>query len=189
MLLALSGLVAPVAGFVAQPPAGLLPKQLQPALRRCEAAPVCQLAAPTPSLPSISALAVDVDVTDTAVVTDTLLDLAVYGLLFGVAALTLYSIVVTLQASNDQYGGWTKQDDEDVMSGSLDQPTSRLQSGARYDPTTDTWTYPTPEEQAAKAKVGRAPSAASQADEATNRYDRRMAKKRKAAQKRGGKKK
>ena len=131
---------------------------------------------------------------DAGVVTDTLLDLAVYSLLAGVVALTLYSIVVTLQASNEQYGGWTKKDDDEVMSGSLgqDKPVSRLQSGARYDPVTDTWTYPTPEEQANRAKVGRAPTASStDSDAATNRYDRRMAKKRKQAQKKakGGRQK
>ena len=41
-------------------------------------------------------------------VTDTLLDLGVYGLLFGTAGLTLYSIYVTLDESNRKAGGWTK---------------------------------------------------------------------------------
>ena len=143
-------------------------------------------AAPLDASPGLPAADI---VADPAVVTDTLLDLGVYGLIAAIIGLTLYSLVVTLQASNEQYGGWTKQDDEDVMSGSLDQPSDRLRSGARYDPVTETWTYPTAAEQAAKAKVGRAPAATQSAsDEATNRYDRRMAKKRKAAEKRGGKK-
>ena len=45
--------------------------------------------------------------------TDTLLDLGVYALLAGVAGLTLYSVFVTLQKSNEEYGGWTPRDDEE----------------------------------------------------------------------------
>ena len=129
-----------------------------------------------PSLPSLPTSLPAVPEVDSAVVTDTALDVLVYALLAGVAGLTLYSIVVTLQASNDQYGGWTKQDDDDVAGGMLEQPSNSLVSGARYDPVTESWTYPTPEEQAAKAKVGRAPAPA---EDTANRYERRMAKKQK----------
>ena len=117
---------------------------------------------------------------------DTVADIAVYTILFLVAGLTLYSVVVTLQKSNDEYGGWTPRDDEEVanlQSGDA----GRLQSGARYDPVTEQWTYPSPEEQKAKAKVGRAPAAppgtVEAAEQGANRYDKRMLKKRKKQQK------
>jgi len=119
---------------------------------------------------------------DTAVVTDTLLDVFVYSLLLGVVALTVYSLVVTLQKSNEEYGGWTPRDDEEVL-GAARNPEQRLQSGARYDPVTEQWTYPDPAAVKPSAKVGRAPSAAAADEEASNRYERRMRKKQKAAEK------
>ena len=93
-----------------------------------------------------------------AVVTDTLLDVAVYTLLAGVAALTVYSVVVTLQSSNEKYGGWTRPDDEDLADAAVTgrQPGDRLRPGAVYDPATDQWTYPKAEPPS--ARVGRAPS-------------------------------
>ena len=117
---------------------------------------------------------------EAAVVTDTLLDLAVYGLIAGVAALTIYSLVVTLQKSNEEYGGWSPRDDEDVKAASAD-PSQRLRAGARYDPVTETWTYPEQPKQG--AKVGRAPVAGGAVDADGNRYDRRMRKKEKKAEK------
>lgn len=116
---------------------------------------------------------------DTAVITDTLLDIGVYTILFGVAALTIYSLVVTLQKSNEEYGGWTPRDDEDISQLSSQE---RLRPGARYDPVTEQWMYPAPAEKQGP-QVGRADAvntaASAGADSATNRYDRRMAKKRK----------
>ena len=102
-----------------------------------------------------------------------------------VAGLTIYSIVVTLQKSNEEYGGWTPRDEEDVGLAARGD-VQRMGSGARYDPVTDQWTYPTPEEKAATtAKVGRAPAAAgAAADSDSNRYERRMLKKRKREEKR-----
>ena len=122
--------------------------------------------------------------------TDTLLDLGVYSLIALVAALTVYSIVVTLQKTNDEYGGWTPRDDEDMAPPGDGSPESRLRSGARYDPVKDEWTYPSSGQSQQGAKVGRAPAAAaSSEDDPSNRYDRRMAKKRKKMEKARKKKK
>jgi len=63
------------------------------------------------SLATTMSVAEDLAGLESAVVTDTLLDIAVYLLLAGVAGLTLYSLVVTLQKSNEEYGGWTPKDD------------------------------------------------------------------------------
>jgi len=136
------------------------------------------------SLATTMSVAEDLAGLESAVVTDTLLDIAVYLLLAGVAGLTLYSLVVTLQKSNEEYGGWTPKDDEAVAGGDLAN-SGGFKKGAVYDPTTDQWTYPSADE--AATRVGRAPAqgtAAGGADDGTNRYDRRMAKKRKKAQKR-----
>ena len=157
--------------------------------------------APLPSLPKSpvllrrrhpAPLAADVgsvaEPANTAVLTDTLLDIGVYGLLALVVALTLYSLVVTLQKSNEEYGGWTPRDDEEITQAARSDD-GRLRAGARYDPVTEQWTYPDAAEQRA-AKVGRAPAAAASspaADDPTNRYDRRMLKKRKKANKRSKK--
>jgi len=137
---------------------------------------------PLSSLPSPSLLlAVERDAAGSDVsIVDTVLDVAVYALLLAVVGLTLYSLYVTLDQSNKQYGGWVKKEDED-----LDEPirgdNDRLRSGAKYDPVTDQWTYPTRAEVAAKkAQVGRAPAAA--VEDGGNRYEKRMAKKQKQKQ-------
>jgi hypothetical protein len=120
------------------------------------------------------------------VITDTLLDVAVYTILFGVAALTIYSLFVTLQKSNDEYGGWTPRDDDDVIAASKARnlaPEERLRSGARYDPVTEQWTYPAPEKQGPTVGRATASAAPSSVDSSTNRYDRRMAKKQKQKRK------
>ena len=173
MLAVVQALVA----FTPLQAAGVTPALRRSVVLRVAASPRCDEAMGLPSMPAVPAVP-DVD---SAAVTDTILDVLVYGLIAGVAGLTLYSIVVTLQASNDQYGGWTKQDDDDVQGGMLERPSSSLVSGARYDPVTESWTYPTAEEQAAKAKVGRAPAAAPA--ESANRYERRIAKKQKQKKK------
>lgn len=85
--------------------------------------------------------------------TDTMLDVGVYGILALVVGLTLYSVVVTLQSSNEQYGGWTRTDEEDEIASMAGE--SKIRPGAVYDPATDRWTYPKAEKPA--AKVGRAP--------------------------------
>ncbi len=114
-------------------------------------------------------------------VMDTLLDLAVYALLLGVVALTLYSLYVTLDQRNKEYGGWVKKEDDDLlMDSSARGPNDRLRSGAVYDPVTEQWTYPTKATKAA-ARVGRAQPADEQAG--GNRYERRMEKRQKAKQK------
>ncbi len=117
---------------------------------------------------------------DSGVVTDTLLDVAVYTLLAGIAALTIYSIYVTLQKSNEEYGGWTPRDDQEVPSES-----GASRPGAIYDPVTEKWTYPTEEDPTPAARIGRAPNAPA---DGPNRYERRTAKRQKAASRRGGKK-
>eukprot|EP00325_Prymnesiales_sp_UTEX-LB-985_P029664 CAMPEP_0174724038 /NCGR_PEP_ID=MMETSP1094-20130205/42556_1 /TAXON_ID=156173 /ORGANISM="Chrysochromulina brevifilum, Strain UTEX LB 985" /LENGTH=201 /DNA_ID=CAMNT_0015925187 /DNA_START=30 /DNA_END=635 /DNA_ORIENTATION=- len=127
------------------------------------------------------AVAASVENLDAAVVTDTILDLAVYSLLAGVVALSVFSIVVTLQRSNEEYGGWTPRDDEDLSGPTDSLSGGRLRPGAVYDPVTDKWTYPTKAPETSGPRVGRAP--ASNDDETANRYDRRMEKKRKRAQK------
>lgn len=119
-----------------------------------------------------------------AVITDTLLDLGVYTLLAGVVALTAYSLYVTLDQSNKEYGGWSPRDEFD--DGTIkDTQGTRLRKGGRYDPVTDTWTYA--KQEPTSPRVGRAASqdaalSGSDGSEA-NRYDRRMQKKRKQAQK------
>ena len=123
-------------------------------------------------------------------VVDTLLDVGVYTLILLVAALTIYSLVVTLQKSNEEYGGWTPRDDEEVASAARGDD-GRLRAGARYDPVTEQWTYPDAAEQQ-KAKVGRAPAAGAAAgadSDAGNRYERRMLKKEKKREKARKKKK
>jgi hypothetical protein len=112
-------------------------------------------------------------------VVDTLLDVAVYALLLGVVVLTLYSLSVTLDQRNKEYGGWVKKEDDELLDTSAARgPNDRLRSGAVYDPVTEQWTYPAKTTKAA-ARVGRAPAA----DEEVggNRYERRMEKKLKAA--------
>jgi hypothetical protein len=148
----------------------------RPALRRSAAA--LRNAPLTASMTSLLQIAEgEADATNSAValtttLTDTLLDLAVYALLIGVAGLTVYSIYVTLDQSNKDYGGWTPRGDEDGP--------EQIQKGAVYDPSTDQWTYPTKPAKSAP-KVGRAP--ASPDAEVANRYDRRAEKKRKKAAK------
>ena len=110
-------------------------------------------------------------------VTDTLLDLGVYTLLAGVVALTAYSLYVTLDQSNKEYGGWTPKDEFD--DGTI-KDTSGIRKNARYDPMTEQWTYMSEEEKAAP-RVGRSPAPA--AADGANRYTKRMEKKRKAAAK------
>ena len=113
-----------------------------------------------------------------AVLTDTLLDIGVYTLLLGVAALTIYSLYVTLQQSNKEYGGWSPRDDQPVTPVEP-RVNERLRPGAVYDPATEQWTYPATSDVEAP-RVGRAKAAApSTGADGTNRYDRRAAKKRK----------
>ena len=112
---------------------------------------------------------------------DTILDIGVYALLLGVVGLTLYSLYVTLDQSNKEYGGWVKKEDDISPSTSRGGPVDRYRSGAVYDPVTEAWTMPdTSNSPKAGASVGRAPSA--DADDAGNRYERRMAKKQKQKQ-------
>jgi hypothetical protein len=81
----------------------------RPALRsssiRCFAEPLQQAS----SVVAVAGVAEDEAGT---VLTDTILDLAVYSLLFGVVALTVYSLYVTLDESNNTQGGWTKAEGE-----------------------------------------------------------------------------
>lgn len=113
-----------------------------------------------------------------AVITDTVLDLAVYALLASVVGLTLYSVFVTLQRSNEEYGGWVAKEDEDL--GMTKRSGNRLRPGAVYDPVTDQWTYP---EKVSTPKVGRAPVGGAADEAAGNRYERRMEKKEAARKK------
>jgi|Transcript_20327 hypothetical protein len=111
--------------------------------------------------------------------TDTLADIAVYGLLASVAGLTIFSVFVTLDESNKAQGGWTKPVEDarnprkppTPMGVSTAVPVRR---GARYDPATDSWTYP--DEDTPKTSPAAAPAGTSSD---VNRYDRRMEKKRK----------
>merc|ERR1712224_516778 len=107
------------------------------------------------------------------------LDIGVYGVLAGVVGLTLYSLVVTLQQSNDKYGGCTPEQArkrEEVLNSP--KTGDLLQSGAVYGPVTEQWTYPKPVKEKASARVGRDEAGGA----AGNRYDRRMQKKRKQNQ-------
>lgn len=113
--------------------------------------------------------------------TDTLADLAVYSLLFGVVALTIYSLVVTLDESNKAQGGWTKPDETIKKEPTPTQTPMRLRKGARYDPSTDEWTYPTEEELSAESKASKA--AESESNRFKRRADKKLKKKRKSAKK------
>ena len=176
-------LVAPISYVPSARPA----LRLAPLHHRRHAAVAADASLPPPCAASLppTLLVADGDFS----VMDTIADIAVYSILALVAGLTLYSIVVTLQKSNEEYGGWTPRDDEEVANLQSDDGAGRLKSGARYDPVTDQWTYPSPEEQKAQAKVGRAPAAAAPpgtveaAEQGANRYDKRMLKKRKKQQK------
>ena len=113
-------------------------------------------------------------------VVDTILDVAVYSLLFGVAALTVYSLYVTLNEANKTQGGWTKRDDQVADTPAPTSAPQRLRKGARYDPATDQWTYPTEEEKLVELKSSGNVVASS------NRYDRRAEKKQKKKRKSKG---
>lgn len=171
--------LAVASAYVAPSPRrGAIP--LARAARRLGVSPVCEAEAEL-----AGGAAGAGDGLSATVVTDTLLDLGVYTILFSVVALTLYSLFVTLQKSNEEYGGWTPRDDEDITSLAATPPSERLRPGAKYDPVTDTWTYPQPEERTG-AKVGRAPAAAME-DSNSNRYERRAAKKQRKAARKGKK--
>jgi len=158
----------------------------RPALRsssiRCFAEPLQQasssircFAEPLQQASSVVAVAGVAEDEAGTVLTDTILDLAVYSLLFGVVALTVYSLYVTLDESNKTQGGWTKAEVEARKP--TPTPTAgppRLQKGARYDPATDQWTYPTEEERAVEVK------SSGNAVSGSNRYERRAEKKQKA---------
>ena len=139
---------------------------LRPITIRCSASPDLQTILAGP----VTTLLADEEVAEITVV-DTVLDLAVYGLLFGVVALTVYSLYVTLDQSNKDYGGWTKPVDEVSRAPSPTQAPERLRKGARYDPATDQWTYPTEQERALEAK------SSGQVVSDSNRYERRAEKK------------
>ena len=183
-LQALLALLPPAAGFVAlaggQHRTTALLSTPAAAAARSASAPVCLL----DEASDAAVAAAD----SSGMVTDTLLDLGVYALLAGVVALTLYSIAVTLQKSNEEYGGWTPRDDEDVNKAASQGGGYGMRGpGSVYDPATDTWSTKPLDDATVKAKVGRAPTPASSpgadGSEATNRYDRRMAKKRKQKRK------
>ena len=106
-------------------------------------------------------------------ITDTIADLFVYGLLAGAAALTLYSLYVTIDESKDKWQGFDKPQEEE-----FDEPEevytggkTSFRKGAIYDPAADEWTYPEPEERPAPMRE----PALMKADEG-NRYSRRDAK-------------
>lgn len=169
---------------------GLAPRSLpaRPALLRC-AAPVLlegddalagTLAAAADGAAAAASVAAEAAAAiEPEVVSDTLLDIGVYTVLAAAVVLTVYSIFVTLQGANEQYGGWTKKDGEEDYMQEPEVSSDRLRPGAVYDPATDQWSYP--KKEAAPARVGRAPAAA-KSDEDGNRYDRRMEKKRKKMQ-------
>ena len=132
----------------------------------------------TPDLASAALDAIDSSLPDGTTLTDTLADVGVYVLLAGAIALTIFSVVATLQKSNDEYGGWTPREDE---ASPINDDLDRLKPGSVYDPTTDTWTYKKPEP--APTRVGRAPPAVDESGqpEKGNRYERRMNKKKKSS--------
>ena len=106
-------------------------------------------------------------------ITDTIADLFVYGLLAGAAALTLYSLYVTIDESKDKWQGFDKPQEEEY-----DEPEevytggkTSFRKGAIYDPAADEWTYPEPEERPAPMRE----PALMKADDG-NRYSRRDAK-------------
>lgn len=162
----------------------------RPSLRPRHAAPCAvstagavSYAAPSSAASSLGWLPLAEEPSNGSTLTDTLLDIGVYGILALVVLLTGYSLIVTLQKSNEEYGGWTPRDDEEFQSAASSDPIGRP-SGARYDPVTEQWTYP--EQGDKKAKVGRAPAgmgAPAASSDDGNRYDRRMLKKRKKMEK------
>jgi len=133
----------------------------------------CSLSAPLgASFDPITTLLTAEEVAAASVsIVDTILDVAVYSLILGVVGLTIYSLYVTLDESNKAQGGWTKKEAAARKAAPTPTPApQRLPKGARYDPATDQWTYPTEQERAAEVK------ASGNVVSASNRYERRAEK-------------
>ena len=126
-MLALSCLTAGLVPHVALRTQPLL--QAQP-LRVARRAPPPQAAAESAHLATTVQLGVD-----SQVVSDTLLDVGVYGLLALTVGLTLYSVFVTLDEANNKAGGWTKPTDEPVVE---DDPSS-FRKNMVYNPVSNEW--------------------------------------------------
>lgn len=151
-----------------------VPQLLQSARPALRAAPArCLAMEPAPGALRAATLIADGEIS----IVDTVLDIAVYTLLAGVLALTLYSLYATLGQANKDYGGWTKKDGQPDAIKPPSSDAGGYRKGARYDPVTDQWTYPTKEAPVASA------SAAS-TDPDNNRYGRRLQKKQKRMDKR-----
>ena len=115
-------------------------------------------------------------------VKDTLLDVLVYGLIFGTAALTLYSIYVTLDESNKKAGGWTKPDDDDDYLKSS-QATAYSKKNMIYNPATNEWRAKEKSEMPSASSSSSGGGGGGGADGGGNRYEKRIMKKEKQKQK------
>lgn len=153
------------------------PPPLSPLLRGAAArapAPQCNAAAAVPAAVQATT------VLTAGVVTDTLLDILVYGLLFGTAALTIYSLYVTLDESNKKAGGWTKPNDEDEY---MPQATDYSKKNMIYNPATNEWRPKEASEMSSASSSSSAGGSGGGASGSGNRYEKRMMKKEKQRQK------
>mmetsp|Transcript_117183 Transcript_117183/g.203503 ORF Transcript_117183/g.203503 Transcript_117183/m.203503 type:complete len:331 (-) Transcript_117183:83-1075(-) len=102
-------------------------------------------------------------------------DYALYAFLAGVVALTVYTIIVTLQDTGEEYGGWRPPEPDE------DEDDFEEVRMTRYDAETGQWVEKrVVREKEKKAQIGRVKK--SDAPE-LNRYQKRMIKQRKRAQK------
>eukprot|EP00908_Phaeocystis_cordata_P024617 Transcript_7076.p2 GENE.Transcript_7076~~Transcript_7076.p2 ORF type:complete len:196 (-),score=75.66 Transcript_7076:196-717(-) len=164
-----------LAAGLAPQPAALRTQSLlraQPLLRAARRAPAPQCAAAPLPLATTMQLGLD-----SQVVTDTILDIGVYGLLALTVILTLYSIFVTLDESNKKAGGWSKPKDELT-------PQDDLASGVKknmvYNPVTNEWTSRAQSDLVDESDIG---GGGGGGDGDSNRYARRMEKRQKQKQK------
>ena len=72
---------------------------------------------------------------DAQVISDTLLDVGVYGLLALTVGLTLYSIFVTLDEANNKAGGWSKPEE----SAKVEEDPSSYRKNMVYNPVSNEW--------------------------------------------------
>ena len=144
------------------------PLRAQPLLKAARRAPPPQCAAEPLQLATTLQLG-----EGSYAVTDTLLDIGVYGLLALTVGLTLYSIFVTLDESNKNFGGWNKPKDEVSP---IDERDAGIKKNMVYNPVTNEWTSRQESE-----LVDDTPTAGDGGD--NNRYARRMEKRQKQKQK------
>ena len=159
----------------ARPTLRAAPPPLSPLLRGTAAR------APPPQCIAVTGVPAALPVTTmlmAGAVKDTLLDVFVYGLILGTAALTVYSLYVTLDESNKKAGGWTKPDDDDDYLKSS-QATEYDKKNMIYDPATNEWRAKVASEMPSTSRISSGGGSGGGASGDGNRYEKRMMKKEK----------